>query len=131
MVFHASDFMHENLLLFANTGQIGPQAGLRIVGNQLTPVLGAEHNMDGIVNVRVGHVPRLHHPSKPKPGLPGTPASSARNHTAHMPTAMPWATFWSRLRRLVVSLDQGPGCPQAINGHASGMVGAPYRRLMS
>ncbi len=35
-------------------------------------------------NDKVRHVPRVHHPSKPKPGLPGAPASSARNHT-HLP----------------------------------------------
>src|SRR5262249_51750219 len=47
-------------------------------------------------------------------------ASGAPNHTAHVPTAVPWATLWSRLRRLIslcgseavsVRLRAGPAPP--------------------
>src|SRR5262245_18743019 len=51
--------MDENLLLLADTSQIGPQSGLRCFGNQLAPLLGAEHHVDGVVGVGMGHVSRL------------------------------------------------------------------------
>src|SRR5579859_3458486 len=49
VVFHPSDFMNENPLLFANTSEIGPKARLSFCANEL----------DWIMDVAVGHVSRL------------------------------------------------------------------------
>jgi hypothetical protein len=59
VIFHAADLVHEYLLVFTNTGQISPQTGLGFLGDELAPFFGAEYNMDGVVEIRMGHVPRL------------------------------------------------------------------------
>src|SRR5260370_9179478 len=68
---------------------------MRIFGNEVAPVFGAEHNMDGVVRIGVRHVPRLQRseilyepdthgvPPPPRetarwgPGCPGLPCRRA------------------------------------------------------
>src|SRR5215831_352594 len=59
VVFHAADFMHENLLFLANACQVGPQMRLRLFVNQRAPLFCTEHDMYWIVQIAVRHVSRL------------------------------------------------------------------------
>src|SRR5262249_60691353 len=49
VVFHTSDLMHENPVLFADARQVGPQSSLRLFRTELAPLLGAEHHVDGVM----------------------------------------------------------------------------------
>ncbi|MGB8130892.1 MAG: hypothetical protein WCG81_13960 [Candidatus Angelobacter sp.] len=55
MVVHTADFMWHDFFFAANAGHKGPES--RPVGqrNKLGTLLGAEHNMNKILYVRVGH----------------------------------------------------------------------------
>ena len=59
VIFHPADFMHEDSLLLANTCHVAPEAGLAILGNELTSIFGTEYDMNQVLYVCMGYVSHL------------------------------------------------------------------------
>jgi hypothetical protein len=93
MVVHPADFERQDLFLAANAGHKGPEFCPVIQGNELAALLGAEHNMDKVLHVCVGHVLLFSY---------GGSVSRLRRSEIliRLPTALPWANLRARLRRL-------------------------------
>src|SRR5216683_4575530 len=59
VILHTADGMDENPVLLANARGVGPYLRLKIRGNGFAPILGAEHDMNYVLSVGVGHVSHL------------------------------------------------------------------------
>jgi hypothetical protein len=59
MVLHSADGVNENSKLKANSRRVRPHARLHLPLNGFPLILRAEHNMNHILSVRVGHVSHL------------------------------------------------------------------------
>jgi hypothetical protein len=55
VVVHPTDFVRQDILFAANASYKGPEFRSVIQRNKLATLLGAEHNMNKILYVRVGH----------------------------------------------------------------------------
>jgi hypothetical protein len=56
MVVHPANLMRQDLFFAANTGHKGPEFCSVVERNKLAAFFGAEHNMNKVLHVRVGHV---------------------------------------------------------------------------
>ena len=54
VIFHPAYLMHEDAFFFANACQIALHPGLQLLGDELAPILGAEYNVNDVLNVCVG-----------------------------------------------------------------------------
>lgn len=59
MIVRAANGMDKDAFIFADTGDVGPEPGLRRGADDLGAILCAEDQVDGVLHVAMGHVPRL------------------------------------------------------------------------
>jgi len=59
VILHTANGMNENPVLFANTRRVSPYLRLKIRGNGFAPIFRAEHDMNYVLSVGVGHVSHL------------------------------------------------------------------------
>ena len=76
MVLHSADGMNEHPVVLANACDVRPHPRLEISFDCFATILGAEHNVNDVLDVRVGHVSRLRRsasyitwPQASRPGL--------------------------------------------------------------
>src|SRR6185437_16409370 len=118
MVIHSADFMWQDLFFAANTSHISPEVFPMLKRNELATPFGAEHNMQEVLNVRVGHNFALSH---------DLAVSRLRRSgiLIRLPTALPWANLWTRLTALGVMKMNGPfavlyrKCPFFCHRHSA------------
>ena len=59
VIFHSVNRVNEDSILFADASEIGAEARLEFLWDQLAAVLGAEDEVDRVLGIGVGHVSRL------------------------------------------------------------------------
>jgi len=59
VIFHPSCGEDRNVEFFANAGCVGPHSGPKFFWHKFLAIFGAEHNVNHILRVCVGHVPHL------------------------------------------------------------------------
>src|ERR1044071_562811 len=94
MVVHPANLVRQDLFFATNAGHQGPEFRPAVQRNKLATLLGAEYNMKKVLNVRVGHVCALFFVIESVSRL------RRSGILIRLPTALPWANLWSRLRRL-------------------------------
>ena len=90
MIFHSSNCKNRNVELFANTGCVSPHSGPKFSRHKFLAIFGAEHNVNHILRVCVGHVSHLrrwdHLSTQPlRAGLiSGTPPAFVESESAYL-----------------------------------------------
>jgi hypothetical protein len=59
VVLHAANGVDKNFEVVADARGVGPEARLKFWGDRLAAIFGAEDNMEQVLRVCVGQVPRL------------------------------------------------------------------------
>ena len=60
MVVGAADAVGEDAVIFADAGDVGPEVGLKVMGDGFAAVFGGEDDVEGVLRVGVRHG-RLYH----------------------------------------------------------------------
>lgn len=55
VIVHATNRVDEQTVVLANSCGVGPQAGLEFLGKKFATVFGAEHEVERVLGIRVGH----------------------------------------------------------------------------
>src|SRR5690242_15401384 len=101
MVVHPTDLVRQDLFFAANAGHKGPEFRPVVQWNKLATLLGAEHNMNKVLYVRVGHVSCSFF-------VESVPRLRRSGILIRLPTALPWAKLRARLAALGLSWRYTP-----------------------
>ena len=55
MVVGAADAVGEDAVIFADAGDVGPEVGLKVMGDGFAAVFGGEDDVEGVLRVGVRH----------------------------------------------------------------------------
>src|SRR6185312_13503717 len=98
MVWPAANRDRNEIRVLAYSGDVPPEARLKIFRDRLLPLLGAEYSVQMVFRQRMCHVSPLPPPATRKPRVSGTPFGASHLKPNTFPPLTRWATTYRRYR---------------------------------